>query len=365
MISSWQIAITILLLGSLLISLQFGLSLSPDALLPEQNRRLPRSAHPETAVGDTPEFANHKFAGILDFAHVGFPKCGTTFMQHHVFGNEDFFYQTDREICDLSMNDPEKLLSRFGSGKEKNTTTTGIIKKQFTKCPKDLETEYGLPLYEKYFPDMKFIVNVRHPVRWFESFYNYRLRRGFRMPPPAELIGPCVDDSPYVCSFNCTLTRTTQVCTDRTRFHHALSRLGKTPMNTRAEKRMLNHQMSIHSLSDAKVFILDVDQMEGEDFTLTNQLRDDIQQFLELEHALPPMKHVPSKTTQMQKDRIDICERKYKFIRDILIQNGAEASEWIQTYFLQSPDVYLSSRDKFIYMIDQWKSDPCDTEENN
>jgi hypothetical protein len=87
------------------------------------------------------------------------------------------------------MNDPKKLLSRFGSGKEKDTNTTGIVKKQFTKCPKDLETEYGLPLYEKYFPDIKFIVNVRHPVRWFESFYNYRLRRGFRMPPPAELIG--------------------------------------------------------------------------------------------------------------------------------------------------------------------------------
>ena len=102
-----------------------------------------------------------------------------------------------------------------------------------------------------------------------------------------------MDDSPYICSSNCTLTRTAQVCTDRTRFHHALSRLGKTPMNTRAEKRMLNHQMSIHSLSDAKVFILDVDQMDGEDATLTNQLRDDIQQFLELEHALPPMgKHV-------------------------------------------------------------------------
>jgi hypothetical protein len=135
-------------------------------------------------------------------------------------------------------------------------------------------------------------------------------------------------------------------------------------MNTRAEKRMLNHQMSIHSLSDAKVFILDVDQMEGEDATLTNQLRDDVQLFLELEHALPPIKHIPM-DKKMQKDRIDICERKYKFIRDILIQNGAEASEWIQTYFLQSPDVYLSSRDKFIYMIDQWKSDPCDTEENN
>ena len=139
-------------------------------------------------------------------------------------------------------------------------------------------------------------------------------------------------------------------------------------MNTRAEKRMLNHQMSIHSLSDAKVFILDVDQMDGEDATLTNQVRDDIQLFLELEHgALPPMgKHVPDRERQqVHKHPIDICERKYKFIRDILIQNGAEASKWIQTYFLQSPDVYLSSRDKFIYMIDQWKYDPCDTDENN
>jgi hypothetical protein len=136
-------------------------------------------------------------------------------------------------------------------------------------------------------------------------------------------------------------------------------------MNTRAEQSMLNHKMSIHSLSGAKVFILDVDQMDGEDATLTDQLRDDIKLFLELEHALPPMKHVISKTTQMQKDRIDICDRKYKFTRDILIQNGAEASKWIQTYFLQSPDVYLSSRDNFIHMIDQWKYDPCDTEEDS
>jgi hypothetical protein len=104
-------------------------------------------------------------------------------MQNYIFGNKEYFHQNENgEICDLTNNDPETLLSRFNNN-------TPHAKHQFIKCPKDLESKFALPLYEKYFPDIKFIVNVRHPVKWFQSFYNFRVRRGFEMLPIEELIG--------------------------------------------------------------------------------------------------------------------------------------------------------------------------------
>eukprot|EP00978_Attheya_sp_CCMP212_P012440 scaffold31070_cov46-Attheya_sp.AAC.3 len=289
-------------------------------------------------------------------------KCGSSYMQNYIFGNKEFFHQNENgEICDLTNNDPETLLSRFN-----NNNNTPHVQHQFIKCPKDLESEFALPLYEKYFPDIKFIVNVRHPVKWFQSFYNFRIRRGFDMLPIEELIGPCMPNSPYIGtphdgSSSRFLTKTHNVCTDRTKFHHALSRLGKTPMNTRAEEKMLDHKMSIHSLSDAKVFILDVEQLGDENATLANKVLWDIHSYLELEHDLPPIKPKESKHAEENKEEINICDSKYKFVREILIEIGAEASNWIQNYFLQSPDVYVSSRDHFIDIINQWQYDPCDT----
>lgn len=57
------------------------------------------------------------------------------------------------------------------------------------KAPFDVTNKGGaLDSIRTYFPQTKLIVGVRHPVKWFESFYNYRLQRGVNMPEPCALL---------------------------------------------------------------------------------------------------------------------------------------------------------------------------------
>jgi hypothetical protein len=57
-----------------------------------------------------------------------------------------------------------------------------------------------------------------------------------------------------------------------------------------------------------------------------------------------------------------ICEDRYRPLRRVLMDIAHQASEWIRTYFMQSPDVVISSPKYFNVLLLEWTENPCDKE---
>jgi len=322
---------------------------------------------------------------MLDFAIIGSAKCGTSFLLRYL-GNSTETLMPPFEVCKMSKDRPDEMANLYYnvslvSGKYRNPVSkeggeeeeaaaeglemsprihTGL------KCPKELATEKGLTNYAKYFPKMKYIVTMRHPISWFQSFYNYRVYGNGQLPPPKELIGSCVENSPYICSKRCAVkTHTQNVCTDRAKFHHQLSRFGKTPMDTREENDLLRHDMDIVP-SHGKIFLMDIGQLFPSE-KASKHLARDLTKFLGLQHQLTNLEDVvPDSSKYVDKERrkyfIRICDAEHKELRKVLLDIGREAYVWIRDYFIKSPDVVVSSRDDFLELISKWQYDPCDEE---
>ena len=282
-------------------------------------------------------------------------------------------YVHNGEVCSLSRDRPQDLVNMYYDQVSKNghvaTTDDGQRIKGGLKCPKEISTESGLENWNKYFPETKFIVTTRHPVSWFQSFYNYHAYGQYPkpVPHPNELIGACYDNSEYLCTDHCGKERAgnSKICTNRANFHHSLSRLGKTPMDTPEEMRLLDHGMSTVP-HKGKIFLMEISQLFP-DHESSKTLREDIADFLDLKYELRPLHERNGTGTHNHKysdeDRrkafIDLCDNEYKPVREILIKQGKDAAEWTRSYFMKSDDVVVSIRKEFLKLLDKWGEDPC------
>lgn len=220
--------------------------------------------------------------------------------------------------------------------------------------------------YQHHFPKTNFIIGVRHPVKWFESFYNFRVNNRFKMPHANKLVGGCMR------GFH-------NVCTKRAAFHVYLSRMGKTDISPEERKLLKFGQFPVPLKlmnTTARVFLYDTEQLDDSNQTRARMMRQDLQSFLGLRNALPPMVHYkPGKSkwdnydnaTQqhLQSMKIDICDEQYLPLRTNLMMHAVHASQWIRQHFLQSDDVVVSSREHFEQILLSWEHDPCDLSEVN
>jgi len=309
---------------------------------------------------------------MVDFAIIGNPKCGTTFLMHWLSRTKDTFVHNG-ELCSMSKNMPHELTNKYyhqvtDSGRIALTDEGHRIKGGL-KCPKEISTESGLDNWSRFFPETKFIIATRHPVSWFQSFYNYHAygRWPKRIPHPNELIGACYDGSEYLCTENCgsMMPGNSKICTDRANFHHSLSRLGKTPMDTPEELQLLGHGMSIVP-QKGKVFLMESSQLIPENAS-SERLSEDISTFLDLKYDLRPLKDREGYGTESHQYKddeakeafIDICDDEFLPLREVLVQQGEEAALWIKNYFMKSEDVIVSHPDEFLKLLDKWGEDPC------
>jgi len=186
------------------------------------------------------------------------------------------------------------------------------------------------------------------------------------LPPTEDLIGACVPGSPYACAHDCN-DGNHNVCTDRANFHHYLSRLGKTDMNTPEETKLLVHDMNVIPVR-GKVFLMDIAQLNATDEAASGHLAADLRDFLGLGSDLKALherktgkeSHQHSDPERRRASMIDICDEEHSAVRAVLVRNGKEAMSWIRDYFLRSPDVVVSSRERFVEIIEEWGSDPCE-----
>lgn len=312
----------------------------------------------------------------INFAIIGFPKCSTTFLRNRLLHTRQFFYGNNRmELHHLRNNHVKEVVELFS-----NVTDPRVKKKGF-KCPDVLYSNNALLNLKTHFPNADLIVVVRHPVLWFQSFYNYRVRKGYNMPTPTDLQGSCsTDDEGILNKFNTNETAypAHKVCTDRANFHIALSRLGKTKMEDDYEIDLLqNHSLPIHR-SKNRVFIMELGQLSIENRTRAHQLVMDLESFLGLDinagdEHLPELKnHHPKHgvAPNVPKSKIDekllnICLTEYDDLRSVMVNIGQQASRWIVSYFLQSPQVYFSDKSHLISLLKLWEEDPCNNSDKS
>eukprot|EP00956_Cyclotella_meneghiniana_P036204 scaffold122818_cov41-Cyclotella_meneghiniana.AAC.3 len=311
--------------------------------------------------------AHEDISWLLDFAIIGFPKTGTTSMLRHL---SEITHMPPSESCSLTDNTSGivKLVKDMYSDQNKRLEAidkNGHVFDDSTlrglKCPQDLSSEVSMHNYAKYFPNTKLIVGVRHPVRWFESLYNFRVSNvpWKKMLHTSKLTRGCTYGSQGVCAH-------------RANFADYLSQLGKTPMDTSDERNLLSMGLSPVKSPVGKVFLYDVSQLsESEEdgaIIQSTQFRRDLQDFLGLNVDIPPFPRIDTSRRfdflepvkkQTEQDRIDICDADHDRIRQVLMDKARIASRWMKDYFLKSADVVVSNREHFLEILDGWNEDPC------
>jgi hypothetical protein len=298
-----------------------------------------------TLIKDTDRGITGHVSNLMDWAIIGHAKTGTTFIMKWLDRHPEIATWDD-EMCILFDNRPAGLVERLYNG-----LPEGHYKRGF-KCPAHFSRR-AIRYFKRYFSNTRIIVGVRHPVRWFESFYNFRTRHGganYSLPPPHQLIGACTPEADGVC-------------TDRANFHTNLAVFGKTPMVDAAERNLIRFRKYTYESTypiDNPLFLYDTAQFYDTDKERMELFKTDLQRFLGLKQPMPePSAKDAGKSSRPKEKAMDICTPEFDELRKELVQVGIRASMWIRKYFLQSDQVFVSSRDYFEEILKQWKVDPC------
>jgi hypothetical protein len=304
----------------------------------------------EEVIGD-PQF-------LLDFAILGVAKCGTSTMKRWLCEHPEI-QCPPREVNDLSRGRPAWLVERLYELPE------GDYFKRGYKSPKEIAFEdassqaNAMKYLTQYWPKTKVMIGLRHPVLWFNSFYNFRLRQryaGKYMPHPTKLIKTCHR----------------HVCTERAKFHVALARLGKTDMTSPEELEIIRNNRDLFEEVPPprlpnKIFFWITDQLTDTNETRAAKFRSDVREYVGFSNELPPVPHfIPHPDTgvpeeEINKTLIDICDTEYDEVRAVLMETSRSASIWISKYFLESEDVAVSSREHVEEILMTWMDDPCES----
>jgi hypothetical protein len=185
---------------------------------------------------------------------------------------------------------------------------------------------------------------VPQTVSYLHTFFaprsNYGTRQGKKLLPALQMVG---DNLP-----------------DHAHFHRHLSQLGKTNVTERAQSQLLDHPTEQPVYMENKIFLFEVSQpfvsTEGRD----DIYRQDLSDFLGLDTILDPIEKRTSASPNFHYV-IDICEPQFKELRFELLEVGIKASEWIREFFMDHPDVTVSSPDHFRELLLSWSDDPCET----
>jgi hypothetical protein len=97
---------------------------------------------------------------LLNLAIIGFGKCGTSSMVGH-FSQHKQISMMHREHCEFTWRDDDTiLLKALESELPHGNYMRGL------KCPSLVRSPLGMQRLAKYFPNVRLIVGVRHPILW-------------------------------------------------------------------------------------------------------------------------------------------------------------------------------------------------------
>jgi len=291
---------------------------------------------------------------VLDFAVIGYPKCGTTTMIANLgrlapIPAEDICTPVEKTVWYAYKNWPKQ----YGLDKPYR----GV------KCPWAIDGFGAQPPIlkdiSKYLPRTKLIVGIRHPVKWYSSFYNMQATN-FQIPPADDIYYTQKCEKGCGKGF-CMKGRT--FCINRARFHLGLAQLLKTPLDD-TERQWVPPEIDT---SKARVrndiFLYDTDQLGDKDANRTEKLWSDLGRFIgyggTIPHDLYHGSHGKRRDNPLT-PLIDICDARYDPIRAILLEHGYQMVHWICPYFVDKGDkVFVSSKDYLCELVSQYQFDPC------
>lgn len=116
-------------------------------------------------IGDFQKNITGDVQSLMDFAIIGHSKCATT---AHLRWIRDHPQVTmyNKEVHSLRYGRPAEMASLMYA------MPAGDYKRGY-KAPNDIRTPSALDSLRTYWPRTKLVIGVRHPVKWFESYYNY------------------------------------------------------------------------------------------------------------------------------------------------------------------------------------------------
>ncbi len=304
---------------------------------------------------------NHHDGG-LSFAVVGFPKAGTSFLLK-VLGQHPEIVMPKQEFCNLHQKDgankTQLLLKEMmtmqqqqpsSSSKEEEPRHYNI--KYGIKCPTMVRNTNAIDNLAEMSNTTRLIIGLRHPVLFFQSFYNYRVMEHYHrnrttpIPSPLEL----TDGSEK--TFN-------DVHVAYARYDIFLMQLAKVPLNPSELNRMMRSDQvwpKRISPNPFQIFIYTDTQLKQGNTSI------DLKHFLGLELPLPDMKSQQKANVGASHpfpETINICDAQFDNIRNELLQYGKESSRWISEKFIESKDVTVSDKTFFIESLRTWGDDPC------
>jgi len=297
----------------------------------------------------------------LSFLVAGYPKAGTTSLLY-AFKRHNQTVIPSREVCGVSS---KRGLDKVGRELNEAFATTGTSGSDTTsssndaiiagvKCPQAISSPHGLQHLVEYAPELKLIVGLRHPVRLFESYYNYRITsmhdKGIQKveaPPIESLIG--AENS------------WKDVSTDTSRFELGLQQLGKVRL-TKHQMETLKSKHRVVAPVPFRVFLYTMEQIADHDKARSAKFGEDMQSFLGLSEPIVFTHENKNHFVGAKKhpETIDICEPRYDDLRQLLVSQGNTTQKWIKEKFLKSPDVSVGgSTHHFNELLSTWANDPC------
>jgi hypothetical protein len=117
-------------------------------------------------IADTESNITAPVHWILQFAHIGMPKTASTSIMHLLYSHPET-QMHEKEIHSLQNASPAQLV------KEMYDLPPGKHFHRGFKSPGQLETIHCLYAFERYFFNTKLIIGVRHPILWFQSWFNH------------------------------------------------------------------------------------------------------------------------------------------------------------------------------------------------
>ena len=303
---------------------------------------------------------------LVQFVIAGFSKCGTSSLTSWL-SSHPAIQMPGEERFDLIERDVPNLVQRMHRLYKNKAVAVAQHQGRYIqgyKQPKDVTFPQAIEALHRYFPQAKLIVTVRHPIRWFESFWNFwRLDLRKKEPGDGDMIGRKVALGVIKKGLHTGLGE----------FHLYLSRLGKTNQTQDPDEWVLlkdfyladeMHQAPAPYVPH-KVFFLEMSQLADKNESRSKLLRQDLQEFLGLQVPFPPIIHVrpmKKKIGAEMKKRLgmDICLAEHNELRAELMHIARTASKWIRRYFLTSKDVTVSSRSFLEENLSNWMFDPCD-----
>lgn len=296
----------------------------------------------------------------LDFAIIGFPKTGTTFLLD-VLGQHPEIVMPPSEFCQIhSVTGANETLDWMQTVQSSSPSRSANFVYGI-KCPSMVRNTNAIENLAEMSDKTRLVVGVRHPVKWFESFYNYRvwghyqaLHLNTTIPTPFELTkgtNHWLDVSTALGRFDVYLRQLAKV----TIAQHEIVQMLNNDQHQFWEKRI--------SPNPFKVFIYTVEQLHDKNAARQQQFKLDLQEFLRLKTPLMQFDQMPKgdshQDSSQYAEHLDICEPQFNNLRNQIVQDANRTSAWIIEKFIESNDVVVSGKDNFASILNKWSEDPC------